>query len=90
MSWHTVSLIGSRGVLADSKLTPFFRLAYCELYIGVAAIVLRAMPSMALYKTTIVDIAYDHDEGLGKPVRGSKGLRIRMMDNSERKECFND
>ncbi|KAJ9421176.1 cytochrome P450 [Fusarium oxysporum] len=45
---------GSRGCLGKN-------LALCELYLSLAALVLRVMPYMRLYETTERDIRYDHD-----------------------------
>lgn len=53
-------------------------LAYCEIYIAVAALALRVWPNMSLYDTTLSDIAYDHDQLLAMPKKGSKGVRAVM------------
>ncbi|KAM4062734.1 cytochrome p450 [Hirsutella rhossiliensis] len=51
-------------------------LAYCELHITIAALVLRVMPHMRLYETSREEVEYDHDEGLAVSKKGSKGVRI--------------
>ncbi|OLN95820.1 Trichodiene oxygenase 1 [Colletotrichum chlorophyti] len=55
------------------------QLAYCELHVAIAAITLRAMPYMRLYRTTDVDVEYDFDLAIGMPKKGSKGIRIEMV-----------
>ncbi|KAF4473450.1 cytochrome P450 oxidoreductase, partial [Fusarium agapanthi] len=45
---------GSRGCLGKN-------LALCELYLSLAALVLRVMPYMRLHETTDRDVRYDHD-----------------------------
>ncbi|KAH9237209.1 hypothetical protein K456DRAFT_1830178 [Colletotrichum gloeosporioides 23] len=54
------------------------QLAYCELYIAVAALILRAMDNMRLFDTTDADVVYDFDLALGMPKRGGKGIRVNM------------
>jgi hypothetical protein len=54
-------------------------LAYCEPYIGLAALVLRVFPHMHLYQTTVYDVKYDHDVLLGVPMKGSKGIRATVV-----------
>ncbi|OLN86891.1 Trichodiene oxygenase 2 [Colletotrichum chlorophyti] len=52
-------------------------LAYAELYIALAALVLRVFPHMELYDTTEKEVEYDHD--LGVPVPASpKGVRAKI------------
>ncbi|ROV93806.1 hypothetical protein VMCG_08793 [Cytospora schulzeri] len=51
-------------------------LAYGELYIAVAALVLRVLPRMSLYETTVDDVKYDHDLVTSQPKKGSKGVRV--------------
>ncbi|ROV96702.1 hypothetical protein VSDG_05517 [Cytospora chrysosperma] len=51
-------------------------LAYCELYIATAALVLRVLPRMNLYQTTVDDVRYDHDLIVSQPKKGSKGVRV--------------
>ncbi|KAK8080848.1 hypothetical protein PG997_008666 [Apiospora hydei] len=53
-------------------------LAYCELHVGLAALCLRVLPNMRLYKTTEEDIKYDHDMFNPMPKRSSKGVRVAM------------
>ncbi|KAF0327386.1 major facilitator superfamily transporter [Colletotrichum asianum] len=45
---------GSRGCLG-------INLAYCELYILLALLIVRVFPRMKLHETTEADVAYDHD-----------------------------
>ncbi|KAH6972094.1 trichodiene oxygenase [Ilyonectria sp. MPI-CAGE-AT-0026] len=54
------------------------QLAYCELYLSVAALALRVMPHMTLHDTTISDIAYDHDQLIAMPKKGSKGVQVAI------------
>ncbi|KAF4474743.1 Cyrochrome P450 monooxygenase [Colletotrichum fructicola Nara gc5] len=54
------------------------QLAYCELYIAVAALTLRVMDDMRLYNTTDADVVYDFDLALAMPSRGSRGIRVDM------------
>ncbi|KAF4979166.1 hypothetical protein FZEAL_4594 [Fusarium zealandicum] len=56
------------------------QLAYCELYVTITALVLRVMPHLELYQTDISDIAYDHDEIKANAKRGSKGLRLVVVE----------
>lgn len=53
-------------------------LAYCELYLGLAAIVLRVIPYMELYETTLDDVAYDHDMFVPMAKPGTQGVRVMM------------
>ncbi|PNY29945.1 Trichodiene oxygenase [Tolypocladium capitatum] len=54
------------------------QLANCELYIATANLALRVWPQMSLYRTTIEDVEYDHDQLLSVPKAGSKGVRVVM------------
>jgi hypothetical protein len=54
------------------------RLAYCELYISVAALALRVWPRMKLHDTTIADVEYDHDQLIAMTKASSKGVRVTM------------
>ncbi|KAL4817233.1 cytochrome P450 [Aspergillus spinulosporus] len=60
---------GSRGCLG-------INLAYCELYLLLALLVVRVFPHMRLYETTEADVAYDHDFFSPFPVYESKGVRV--------------
>ncbi|KAF5650622.1 cytochrome P450 monooxygenase oxidoreductase [Fusarium sp. NRRL 52700] len=60
---------GSRGCLGKN-------LALCELYLSLAALVLRVMPCMRLYETTERDVRYDHDMFIPMTESGSKGVRV--------------
>lgn len=51
-------------------------LALCEMYIGLAALILRVFPRMRLFETTEEDILYDHDMVVPVPKAGSKGVRV--------------
>ncbi|EAA64872.1 hypothetical protein AN2040.2 [Aspergillus nidulans FGSC A4] len=51
-------------------------LAYCELYLLLALLVVRVFPRMRLYGTTEADVAYDHDFFNPFPVWESKGVRV--------------
>jgi hypothetical protein len=51
-------------------------LAYCELYLSLAALTLRVLPKMQLYKTTVDDVAYDHDLVVPAAKNGSEGVRV--------------
>ena len=55
------------------------RLAYCELYVCIAALVLRVLPSMRLHETNDLDVEYDHDELVGRPRPDREGVRVKMM-----------
>ncbi|VUC26000.1 unnamed protein product [Clonostachys rosea] len=55
------------------------QLAYCELYICIAALQLRVLPRMRLYKTNESDVQYDHDELVGKPRPDSQGCRVLIV-----------
>jgi hypothetical protein len=59
-------------------LTRLRSLAYCELYLSFAALVLRVFPHMKLYKTTIDDVAYDYDLFVPMAKSGSQGVRVTM------------
>ncbi|PYH42563.1 cytochrome P450 [Aspergillus saccharolyticus JOP 1030-1] len=51
-------------------------LAYCNLYVALAALAVRVLPRARLYQTTVEDVAYDHDVFVGVPKRSSKGVRV--------------
>ncbi|KAK5994061.1 Cytochrome P450 monooxygenase sdnE [Cladobotryum mycophilum] len=50
-------------------------LAYCELYLLLALLVVRVFPHMELYETSESDVAYDHDFFNPFPVWHSEGVR---------------
>lgn len=52
------------------------RLAYCELYLCLAALALRVLPRMRLYGTTELDVRYDHDMVVPLTREDSKGVRV--------------
>jgi hypothetical protein len=53
-------------------------LAYCELYVGLVALVLRVFPHLKLFETTVEDIEYDHDLFVAGVKPGSKGVRVTV------------
>lgn len=53
-----------------------FRLAYWELYIYAAALIVHVFPRLSLSDTSAKDVQYDHDELIGKPYVNSKGVRV--------------
>ncbi|KAF5483045.1 Cyrochrome P450 monooxygenase [Colletotrichum siamense] len=56
----------------------FNRLAYCELFIAVAALILRVMGNTRLFDTTDADVVYDFDLALAMPKKDGKGIQINM------------
>ncbi|KAK1963382.1 trichodiene oxygenase [Colletotrichum sublineola] len=52
-------------------------LAYAELYLALAALVLRVVPRMQLYDTTKREIEYDHDLAVPVPV-STRGVRVKI------------
>ncbi|RAH76615.1 putative cytochrome P450 [Aspergillus japonicus CBS 114.51] len=69
----------------ETSLTSFSRgsrscvginLAYCNLYVALAALAVQVLPRTQLYQTTVEDVAYDHDVFVGVPKRDSKGVRV--------------
>ncbi|GKT41142.1 cytochrome P450 monooxygenase sdnE [Colletotrichum spaethianum] len=52
-------------------------LAYAELHLALAAIVLRVVPRMQLYDTTKREIEYDHDLAVPVPV-STRGVRVKI------------
>ncbi|KAI1630610.1 cytochrome P450 [Biscogniauxia mediterranea] len=63
---------GSRGCLG-------MNLAFCELYLAVAALVLRVYPHMRLFETTEEDVVYDHDMFVPLTKDESKGVRVVIV-----------
>lgn len=53
-------------------------LAYCNMYVVLAALTLRVFPRMELYETDVDDVRYDHDLVAPAPKSGSKGVRVIM------------
>lgn len=51
-------------------------LAYCELFVGIAAFALRVWPRMKLHETTLKDVTYDHDMFIPMMHPSSKGVRV--------------
>ncbi|KAF2036389.1 putative cytochrome P450 [Setomelanomma holmii] len=54
-------------------------LAYCELFVSTAALVLRVFPHMKLHETTVDDVRYDHDLITAQAKKGSKGVQVVMI-----------
>jgi hypothetical protein len=54
----------------------FPSLAYCELYVALAALVLRVFPVMKLYETTVEDVTFYRDVFVTFPKATSKGVRV--------------
>ncbi|KAK2044830.1 trichodiene oxygenase [Colletotrichum somersetense] len=52
-------------------------LAHAELYLSLAALVLRVVPRMQLYDTTMREIEYDHDLAVPVPV-STRGVRVKI------------
>ncbi|RDW81033.1 cytochrome P450 [Aspergillus mulundensis] len=63
---------GSRGCVG-------INLAYCELHLLLALLVVRAFPHLKLYETTEADVEYDYDFFTMFPVAGSKGVRVVVV-----------
>lgn len=59
-------------------LTHLFSLALCELHLSLTALVLRVIPQMELFETSVRDVAYDHDMFIPRPVAESKGVRVTI------------
>ncbi|KAK8090180.1 Cyrochrome P450 monooxygenase [Apiospora hydei] len=53
-------------------------LAYCELYLGLAALALRVLPRMRLFKTTEEDVTWDYDILVPMTKKSSKGVRVTI------------
>jgi hypothetical protein len=60
---------------ADANLRAL-SLAYCELYVCLAALVLRVFPHLELFETTVEDVEYDHDLFVAGVKPSSKGVRV--------------
>lgn len=73
-----VARLPSRALGSRPVLTIRFSLAYCELYLALAALVLRVFPRMKLYETTVTDVMYDHDLFVPMVKKGSKGVRVTI------------
>ncbi|KAI6091587.1 cytochrome P450 [Hypoxylon rubiginosum] len=70
-----------RGLVAFSKGARAclgMNLAYCEIYVGLAALVLRVLPKMKLFETTVKDVQWDYDMIIPMPSRDSKGMRVTI------------
>jgi hypothetical protein len=55
-------------------------LAYCELYVALAALVLRVFPMMKLYETTAEDVTFHRDVFVSFPKVTSKGVRVVVQE----------
>ncbi|KAK6224078.1 hypothetical protein LQW54_000225 [Pestalotiopsis sp. IQ-011] len=64
-----------------SRVCVVMQLAWCNLYLATAALVLRCFPHMSLFETTLADIAYDHDAFVSRPKIGTKGVRVTMSES---------
>ncbi|KXJ88374.1 cytochrome P450 [Microdochium bolleyi] len=53
-------------------------LAWCELYLITAAMALKVLPHLRLYKTDQDDITYDSEYGVYLPRKESKGIRVQL------------
>ncbi|KAI1776778.1 cytochrome P450 [Hypoxylon cercidicola] len=62
-----------------SRMCPGMNLALCELYLALAALVLRVFPHMRLFETTEEDVRYDHDMFVPLVKGGSKGVRVVVV-----------
>lgn len=58
----------------------FCRLAYCELFLCLAALTLRVFPFLETHETEYSDVKYYSDALVGRPRPGSKGVRVVMVD----------
>ena len=54
-------------------------LAYCELYVGLTAVVLRVFPKMELFETTEEAVKYDHDVLFPMPKDGARDVRVKVV-----------
>jgi hypothetical protein len=54
-------------------------LAYCDLYLALAAVALRVYPKMQLYETTEEDVKYDHDLFVPMPRDDGKCVRVTIV-----------
>lgn len=63
--------------ITSTVLTAVHSLAYCELYLMVAAMALRVLPRAQLHETTIEDIEYDHDLIVPQSKHGS--IRVGLV-----------
>ncbi|KAK6217866.1 Guanosine-diphosphatase [Pestalotiopsis sp. IQ-011] len=61
-----------------SRMCLGMNLALCELHLSLTALVLRVIPQMELFETSIRDVAYDHDMFIPRPVAESKGVRVTI------------
>ncbi|KAH8887942.1 trichodiene oxygenase [Thozetella sp. PMI_491] len=62
-----------------SRVCLGMNLANCELYMGLAALVLRVFPHMRLHETSVQDVKYDHDLFIPMPKAGARGVRVLMV-----------
>ncbi|KAK7937725.1 uncharacterized protein PG986_014593 [Apiospora aurea] len=78
---------GQRNYALEKKLLSFGRgsrvclgmeLAYCEMYLMIAELVLRVLPRARLVNTTADDVEYDHDTNVPTPKNGFMAVRMVM------------
>ncbi|KAI4869958.1 cytochrome P450 [Hypoxylon rubiginosum] len=62
-----------------SRMCPGMNLALCELYLCLAALILRVFPHMRLFETTEEDVKYDHDMFVPLVKSESKGVRVVIV-----------
>jgi hypothetical protein len=68
--------LGCHNSIFHLYLRPATSLALCELHLALTALVLRVMPHMELYDTTLRDVVYDHDMFIPVVAEGSHGVRV--------------
>lgn len=61
-------------------LTIHASLAYCEIYLAIAALVLRVYPRMYLHDTIIEDVKLDRDLFVPVIKDGRKGVQVFVTD----------
>lgn len=79
MSWDEVSLLVPRNLIFLLMVSWWDSLAYCNMYVGLAALTLRLFPRTKLYETGVDDIKYDHDLFAPAPRDTSKGVRAIIL-----------
>jgi hypothetical protein len=53
-----------------------YSLAYAEMYLCIAAVVLRLGDRLELFDTTVEDVKLDHDVFAMRPKPDTKGIRV--------------
>ncbi|KAK8108859.1 hypothetical protein PG984_014660 [Apiospora sp. TS-2023a] len=78
---------GQQNYALEKKLLSFSRgsriclgmdLAYCEMYLMIAELVLRVLPRSRLVNTTVDDVEYHHDCIVASPKKGFMAVRIAI------------